>query len=206
MFRAIMAFIGIAMASVNWLQAAKQEPSNPAPSPAASHRALLNRYCVTCHNERLKTAGLVLDKMDVGKVSENAETWEKVIRKLRTSGMPPAGLPRPEKAEYDSLATYLETALDRAVAVNPNPGRKGIHRLNRAEYANAIRELLALDFNGEALLHPVSKCRDSQSGKEKYGQSPRGFAGPALGLALAHHQSLITPCSTMVASRSAFCW
>ena len=152
MLRPIMAFIGIAMASINCVQAAKQEPSSPIPSPASSNRALLNRYCVTCHNEKLKTAGLMLDKMDVEKVSESAEKWEKVIRKLRASAMPPVGMPRPEKAAYDSFATYLETALDSAAAAKPNPGRKGIHRLNRAEYANAIRELLALDFNGEALL------------------------------------------------------
>ncbi len=120
--------------------------------PGTDNRALLNRYCVTCHNEKLKTAGLTLDKMDVEKVPENAEVWEKVIRKLRTGAMPPAGLPRPDKAGYDSFATYLETALDRTAAAKPNPGRPGIHRLNRAEYANAVRELLALDIDGEALL------------------------------------------------------
>src|SRR3990172_4159506 len=109
MLRPIMAFIGIAMASINCVQAAKQEPSSPIPSPASSNRALLNRYCVTCHNEKLKTAGLMLDKMDVEKVSESAEKWEKVIRKLRASAMPPVGMPRPEKAAYDSFATYLET-------------------------------------------------------------------------------------------------
>jgi hypothetical protein len=86
MLRPIVAFIGIGMASINCLQAAPQQPSSPTPSPAASQRALLNRYCVTCHNEKLKTAGLILDKVDIQKVPESAELWEKVTRKLRTSG------------------------------------------------------------------------------------------------------------------------
>jgi len=124
----------------------------PGATISTDYRAVLNRYCVTCHNEKLKTAGLLLDKMDVAKIPESAEVWEKVIRKLRTSAMPPAGMPRPDKAGYDSFATYLETALDRAAAAKPNPGRVGIHRLNRAEYTNAIRELLGLEINGETLL------------------------------------------------------
>src|SRR6266446_8761171 len=110
MLRPMVAFIGIAMASINCLQAATQEPSNPSPLPASAQRVLLNRYCVACHNEKLKTAGLTPDKLDVEKVNQNAEVWEKVIRKLRTRGMPPAGLPRPDNAAYDSFATYLETA------------------------------------------------------------------------------------------------
>src|SRR5215510_9375259 len=102
-------------------------------TPAAEYRATLNRYCVTCHNERLKTAGLMLDRMDVANPPAGAEVWEKVIRKLRTSAMPPAGAPRPDKATYDSLATYLETSIDRAAAAKPNPGTPTLHRLNRAE-------------------------------------------------------------------------
>ncbi len=151
MCKPIVAFLGMAVAS-SWLPAAGQQASGPAPSAASSHRTLLNRYCVTCHNEKLKTAGLMLDKMDVERVPASAEVWEKVIRKLRTSAMPPAGMPRPDKAAYDSFATYLETALDRAAAAKPNPGRVGIHRLNRAEYTNAMRELLGLEIDGEALL------------------------------------------------------
>src|ERR1700676_3010435 len=119
---------------------------------ASAQRALLDRYCVTCHNEKLKTAGLMLDKMDVEHVTVNPEVWEKVIRKLRTSPMPPAGTPRPDEAAYDGFATYLETALDSAAAAKPNPGRPAVHRLNRAEYSNAIRELLDLDIHGESLL------------------------------------------------------
>jgi mono/diheme cytochrome c family protein len=121
-------------------------------SATATYRAVLNQYCVVCHNEQLRTAGLVLSKLNVANVPEGAEVWEKVIGKLRTGAMPPAGMPRPDKATYDALATYLETALDRAALANPNPGRVSIHRLNRAEYRNAVRDLLATDIDVESLL------------------------------------------------------
>ncbi|MBF8305299.1 MAG: hypothetical protein HW398_487, partial [Acidobacteria bacterium] len=126
--------------------------SGSTPATPASYSALLNRYCVVCHNERLKTAGLLLDKMDVAKVSAGPEVWEKVVRKLRTRGMPPAGAPRPDEAVYDSFAGYLENELDRAAKAHPNPGRVAVHRLNRTEYVNAIRDLLAVDLSGEEVL------------------------------------------------------
>jgi hypothetical protein len=116
-------------------------------------RALLNRYCVTCHNEKLRTAGLTLDTIDVTKVSERADVWEKAVRKLRAGLMPPAGRPRPDKTTYDGLAAWLETELDRAAAANSNPGRtEAVHRLNRTEYRNVIRDLLALDVEVVELL------------------------------------------------------
>jgi mono/diheme cytochrome c family protein len=121
-------------------------------STAATYRAVVNQYCVVCHNEQLHTAGLVLSKLDLANVPEGAEVWEKVIGKLRTGAMPPAGMPRPDKATYDGLANYLETALDRAAIAKPNPGRVAIHRLNRAEYTNAIRDLLATDIDVQSLL------------------------------------------------------
>jgi len=124
----------------------------PDASTAPQYRALLNQYCVTCHNEQLRTAGLVLGKLDVANVPEGAETWEKVIGKLRTGAMPPVGMPRPDKATYDAFATYLETALDHASATKPNPGRVAVHRLNRGEYTNAIRDLLTTDVDVESLL------------------------------------------------------
>jgi mono/diheme cytochrome c family protein len=112
------------------------------PSPAP----VFNQYCVTCHNAKLKTAGLVLDPTELTRVSSNAETWEKVIRKLRTAAMPPAGAPRPNQATYDSTASYLETELDKAATAKPNPGQLPLlHRLSRTEYENAIRDLLAVD-------------------------------------------------------------
>ena len=120
---------------------------------AAPQRALLDQYCVTCHNERLQTAGLTLDALDVNHVAADAEVWEKVVRKLRAGAMPPAPRPRPDEATYDGFATWLETELDRAGAVDPNPGRtEAFHRLNRAEYHNVIRDLLALDVDVAELL------------------------------------------------------
>ncbi len=152
MARATLVWIGIALAGTSYALAAGQEPSSSAPLSASPQRTLLNRYCVACHNEKLKTAGLMLDKLDVEHPTVDAPVWEKVVRKLRASAMPPAGLPRPDKAAYDSFATYLETALDSAAAAKPNPGRPSIHRLNRAEYTNAIRDLLELEIDGASLL------------------------------------------------------
>src|SRR5436853_4176065 len=96
----------------------------------------------------------MLDKLDLDKVSENAPAWENVVARLRAGAMPPAGMPRPDKATSDSLVAYLETALDKAAAVKPNPGRPAIHRLNHAEYTNAIRDLLAIHIDGDSLLPP----------------------------------------------------
>ena len=154
MLRTILAGCGILFvaAASGWAAGQGQGATSAAPAVASPQRALLNRYCVTCHNERLKTADLMLDRADVENVSAAAPVWEKVVRKLRTAAMPPAGVPRPDPASYDSLATYLETELDRAAASHPNPGRPAVHRLNRAEYANAVRDLLAVAIDGAALL------------------------------------------------------
>jgi cytochrome c551/c552 len=117
-----------------------------------SPRAVLDQYCVTCHNEKLKTAGLMLDKIDPSRVSENTEAWEKVVRKLRAGMMPPQGLPRPAPATYEALTNALETELDRAATGRPKLGAPGVHRLNRTEYANAIKDLLALNIDPAAYL------------------------------------------------------
>src|SRR5262245_37519582 len=90
--------------------------------PAAAPAAVFEQYCVTCHNPRLKTAGLVLDTSELSHVGTNPEIWEKVVRKLRSGSMPPSTAPRPNKATYDSVSTFLETELDRAAAAKPNPG------------------------------------------------------------------------------------
>src|SRR5713226_5026072 len=119
---------------------------------AQERRAVFNQYCVTCHNEKLKTAGLMLDGMDVAKVGDKPAVWEKVLQKLRAGSMPPAGMARPDRTTYDSLIRYLETELDRTAAAKPDPGRPAVHRLNRAEYTNAVRDLLAIDIDAESLL------------------------------------------------------
>jgi mono/diheme cytochrome c family protein len=120
----------------------------PQPEP----RAVINQYCIGCHNSKLKTAGLELDTLDISQPGDHAEQWEKVARKLRTAEMPPPGLPRPDAATYRAVARQLEGALDTAWAARPNPGRVVVHRLNRSEYTAAIRDLLGLEVDGRALL------------------------------------------------------
>ena len=120
---------------------------------AATARALLDRYCVTCHNGRLRTAGLELDAADPAAVGESGHIWEQVARKLRIGAMPPPGRPRPEREDALALVSYLETALDGAAAANPRVGRtETFHRLNRAEYRNAVRDLLQVDADVSELL------------------------------------------------------
>ena len=112
----------------------------------SSQREFLDRYCATCHNERLKTGGLSLERVDVSRPDAQPELWEKVVRKLHTGVMPPANMPQPPKADRLALLTWLETSLDAASVAKPNPGRtETLRRLNRTEYQNAIRDLLALD-------------------------------------------------------------
>ncbi len=133
-------------------QATPRTASDPAGTPA---RELVNTYCVTCHNERLKTGSLMLDKVDAERVFNSAETWEKVIVKLRSRAMPPPGVRRPANAAYDAVAAWLETELDRAAAAHVSPGRPaGLHRLNRTEYANAVRDLLGVEIDPKAMLPP----------------------------------------------------
>jgi hypothetical protein len=117
-------------------------------------RALLDKYCVTCHNDRLKTANLSLQALDLTKVGEHAEVWEKVVRKLRAGVMPPPDVPRPSLAEYERLRDWLEAEIDRSSVGRPTPGSVVLHRLNRTEYANAIRDLLDLQIDVASLLPP----------------------------------------------------
>jgi hypothetical protein len=124
----------------------------PFASAQTPSQTLLNQYCVTCHNQKLKTGGLELDALDPDHPAANAETWEKVVHKVRAGLMPPSGTRRPERKTLDAFAATIEGALDRAALANPNPGRTPLHRMNRVEYANAIRDLLALDVDPATLL------------------------------------------------------
>ena len=121
---------------------AKQQP----PAPAPDYGTFVRTYCVGCHNDRLKTGGLSLQSVDLADVPGHADVWERVARKLRSGEMPPSTVrTRPDAQVSRAFATSLETTIDRAAAEHPNPGRAPVHRLNRAEYSNAIRDLLAVD-------------------------------------------------------------
>jgi uncharacterized protein DUF1592/uncharacterized protein DUF1588/uncharacterized protein DUF1585/uncharacterized protein DUF1587/uncharacterized protein DUF1595/cytochrome c len=138
--------------------------------PAPQHKATIDQYCVTCHNQRLKTGGLSLDTLDIANVHANAETWENVVRKLRVGAMPPHGVRRPDQKTTDSLIAWLEGELDRTSA--RSPGRPVLRRLNRAEYANAIRDLLALDIDVAALLPPDVSAFGFDNVSDAQGSSP----------------------------------
>jgi hypothetical protein len=141
-------------------------------STAATQRALVDRYCVTCHNQRLRTAALILDTINVDDVSADAATWEKVIKKLHAGAMPPAGSPRPQKESLEAFTRYLESSLDRVAAAQPNPGRPTAHRLNRAEYVNAIQDLLAVDIDGASLLPGDDAAYGFDNNADLLGLSP----------------------------------
>ena len=156
----------ISCAAAFGFQAPSSNPANPA-------RAMVNKYCVTCHNERLKTAGLDLNRTDTEHVFNSAETWEKVIVKLRSRAMPPPKLPRPDNATYDKVATWLESELDRAAAAHVNPGRSAsLHRLNRAEYANAVRDLIAVQVDAQQTLPPDEQAFGFENNAEALSMQP----------------------------------
>ncbi|MCY4662033.1 MAG: DUF1592 domain-containing protein [Acidobacteria bacterium] len=125
---------------------------------AEAHRTLLDRYCVTCHNESMHERGaapFAFDGLELTDVGADAEAWEAVVRKLRLGMMPPAGRPRPDRAAHEAFVTWLEAELDGAAAAAPYPGRPAVRRLTTAEYGNAIRDLLALDVDERWLLFPA---------------------------------------------------
>ena len=128
----------------------------PAPQGGAQastpYKALVDQYCVTCHNQRSKTANVMFDTMDLSDLTKDAKIWERAVRKLRGGMMPPPGARQPERAAIEAFASWLEDTLDHAAATNPNPGFVPVHRLNRAEYANAVEEILAVRVDPSALL------------------------------------------------------
>ena len=164
--------------SAGWaILSANGAQSSPAPSPVAANasinaRAVVDRYCVTCHNQRTKTSDLALDGADITAPSVHGEIWENVVRRLRTRSMPPQGMPRPDDATYEALATYLETELDQSAAAKPNPGRPLIRRLNRSEYANSVRDLIALDVDVASLLPPDDSAFGFDNISDLLGTSP----------------------------------
>jgi mono/diheme cytochrome c family protein len=146
---ALCVAVSASRSDLTTVSAAQATAPEAAPVPA---RALLDTYCVTCHNQRTKTAGLAFDTLDLAKLSEHGDVWEKTVRKLRAGMMPPPGVRRPDQASLDSMVSWLERSLDEAAAARPNPGRVALHRLNRAEYAAAIEDLLGIKIDPAALL------------------------------------------------------
>jgi hypothetical protein len=135
-------------------------------------KATIDQYCVTCHSSRLKSGDLVLENADVAQLANNAEVWEKVVRKLRAGVMPPQGARRPDEPTMHALIASLESSLDQAADARPNPGRPLLHRLNRAEYKNAIRDLLALDVDVTTLLPPDDSAYGFDNISDVLGVSP----------------------------------
>ncbi len=169
---ATVAFCALAVASV-----ASQVPaptSTPAPPPPVATRSTIDRYCVTCHNARVKTAGLVLEGLDPAAIGDGTglDVWEKVVRRLRAGTMPPLGVPRPDAATYMRVASSIEADLDAFGAQHPYAGRAPVRRLNRTEYANAIRDLLALDIDAAALLPPDDSSYGFDNIADVLGVSP----------------------------------
>jgi mono/diheme cytochrome c family protein len=144
------------LGAVTWVfpQSSGSGAVSPTATPPSAHRDVTATYCVSCHNERLKTAGLALDRLNFDDIAGSAEIWEKVVRKVRAGLMPPAGVRRPDARTRDAFVTSIEAELDRAWAARPDPGRPLLRRMNRAEYANAVRDLLALEVDVAALLPP----------------------------------------------------
>ncbi len=165
-----------AVAGVTWLiSAAAGVPLSAAQPPApttADHAAVVTKYCVSCHNDRAKVGGLSLEKIDIANPVPAADTWERVVRKVRVGMMPPQNSPQPDPAARAALVSYLTSTLDREAAAHPNPGRPLVHRLNRAEYANAIRDLLALDVDTSALLPPDDAAYGFDNIADALGVSP----------------------------------
>jgi hypothetical protein len=154
--RAGCAFVAVCLGALPFSWSTHAAPQAPQASATVEQKALLDRYCLTCHTQRLKERGTVpiaLDTLDLSRIGSDAAAWEKVVLKMRAGLMPPAGSPRPDKAAHDAFAAWLESELDRSAAARPNPGRtEPFHRLNRAEYRNALRDMLDLDVDVASLL------------------------------------------------------
>jgi mono/diheme cytochrome c family protein len=174
-----------------------------APAAASAEAAFLTQYCIGCHNQRAKLGGLALETLDVSRVGPAAETWEKVVKKIRTGMMPPSGAKRPERAALDRFATELESRLDKAVDPNAALVTPALHRLNRTEYANAIRDLLALDVNVNTLLPADGSSQGFDNLAEALAVSPsliQGYVSAAMKISrLAVGDKTLAPSQTTFA-------
>ncbi|HEY7188583.1 MAG TPA: DUF1592 domain-containing protein [Vicinamibacterales bacterium] len=175
----IRVLVALCVAGYAWSLYAADPQQTPVPvrlkadtTTDQNYKDTVTKYCVTCHNERLKTGELMLDKVLGDDVTAHADVWEKVIRKVRAGMMPPAAVPRPDTAQRTALVSSLESMLDRAAREKPNPGRPLAHRLNRAEYANAVRDLLAVDVDVSSLLPPDDSSGGFDNNADVLGVSP----------------------------------
>ncbi len=173
--RMVPAVIAVQLIAVAWccVQASgRQQQPVPSTENAVHYKAVVAQYCTSCHNERTKTGGLALDKLDFGNLGANAEIWEKAVRKVRVGMMPPQGASQPDDQTRRGLVSWLTTELDHAASANPNPGRPLLHRLNRVEYGNAIRDLLGLEVDPAALLPPDDAAYGFDNVGDVLGVSP----------------------------------
>ena len=157
----LLASVGVVLGFAALWPAASTQAQNPTSTTASTTLAAFDRqgfwqtakvYCDSCHFGPKARAKLNLQALDLAHLEANGATWEKLARKLRNREMPPAGMPRPDAATYDALVKYIETGRDRLAQAKPNPGRPTLHRLNRTEYGNAVRDLLALEIDVSELL------------------------------------------------------
>jgi hypothetical protein len=148
--------------------AALTPPTAVAPEP----RAAVDKYCLSCHNERTKTSGLTLDRQTIPDAPSHPDVWERVLRKVRAGMMPPPGMPQPDAAARQAVVAWLETSLDAQARRAPDPGRPLVHRLNRAEYGNAVRDVLALDIDAASLLPPDDSASGFDNNADVLGVSP----------------------------------
>ena len=172
---ACVVWLGAVSADVSRFAQVSPPPvaSAPVPAPVTPARELVASYCVACHNDRARVGGFSLDAADAARVGRSAEAWEKVVVKLRSRSMPPPGLRRPDNATYDTVASWLEQELDRAATARRDPGRPAdLHRLNRGEYANAIRDLLAVEVDPAVLLPPDTQAHGFDTNADALSMEP----------------------------------
>jgi hypothetical protein len=173
--------------------------TSTATSSVVDRQAVLTKYCFMCHNEKLKSGGLALSTLDLANLGKNPEQWEKVVRKLRTGAMPPGKMPRPDKATTETIVSGIEAELDQAALGNPNPGRPSLQRLNRSEYRNAIRDLLALEIDAASMLPADAAGYGFDNNADALSLSPAlterylGAAAKISQMALARPRGLPTP-------------
>ena len=167
------------VATLNGAQTAPAPRVAPAVTTPVPDAAFLKQYCLGCHNDRARMGTLSLESLDPTKIAGHEDVWEKVVRKVRTGMMPPEGAPKPAAAARAGFASSLEAQLDRAALARPDPGTPALHRLNRAEYANAIRDLLAVDIDVTAMLPPDDSAAGFDNNADVLGVSPAHIEGYA---------------------------